>query len=1167
MLHRHPFNLLRLIGLLWQVLAKNNPRHQPSTALHRFYVGGVMAMLMLIAPPIQAQLADGPNGAVNAIVKGADGTTYLGGAFTGWGPQTGGGALLGASDGAVNRAFPKIIGTITASVADGSGGFYIGGTFTSVGGVARNNLAQIDSTGAVTNWNPNANNTVYALAISGSTVYAGGGFTSIGGTSRYRLAAIGTNGTLASWNPSANAEVTALAISGSTVYAGGVFTTMGGTTRNRLAAIGTGGTLSTTWNPNASGTVNALAISGSTVYAGGSFANLCTSPSSCTGQIVAPATNVTRNNLAAIDTNGTLSTTWDPNANSTVSALAISGSTVYAGGSFTTIGVTTRNRVAAIGTDGVLSTTWDPNANSTVSALAISGSTVYAGGVFTTMGGTTRNYLAAIGTDGVLSTTWDPNANSTVSALAISGSTVYAGGVFTTMGGTTRNYLAAIGTDGTLSTTWNPNANFQVNALVISGSTVYAGGNFTRIGVTNVRNRLAAIGTNGTLASWNPSTNPNGSVSALAISGSTVYVAGYFTLINNINRNRLAAIGTDGNLTTWNPNANNNVYALAINGSTVYAGGDFTNLCTAPSSCTGQIVSPALNVTRNRLAAIGTDGTLSTTWNPNVNSTVSALAISGSTVYAGGIFLNLCASPSSCTGQIVSPAINVTRNRLAAIGTNGILSTTWDPNANNSVTALAISGSTVYAGGAFTSIASQTQTNSPTSYLAQLNALPCSSGVPITTGTAGVGALWQMLALPCVPTSGTIAGTFGTGTSSNLNTATYASTTPTTSPYGWIIEDRTVGAIPAYVPLLTSDISLSTGIGYWLKSYQAPTNGTLTMEGTATPTDVTQAQGCYSANGCKAITVTAYTTVGSNRYNLVGNPFPYNVEWSKVRIRVDGSASTLTPTQANTANIVSNTVNIWNDTGTGYNSLKDVAPSPATPNLQYFKSFWVNVLPGAVGHTVELLIPAEQSTLSYLQAAPDQLAQTATLESMPTVEMPWYLGWLDLVVSPAAAAPLPAVSDHVNPQKLPYLKDWYIRLKLDNPVTGWKDHGMLLGQLSDANLGFDRHDIAKMAPFTAPYLSLVFIHPDWGLKAADYASNFHPYSSTVDVWHFQIHADPVGSIVYLSWEGSPALLTRSRLIEVSTGKVILANDPLWKSKGYPITLTSTVQDYIWRVLP
>ena len=188
MLHRHPFNLLRLIGLLWQVLAKNNPRHQPSTAHHRFYVGGVMAMLMLIAPPIQAKglgapppngainAADGPNGAVNAIVKGADGTTYLGGIFTAWVTQTGGGALLGASNGAVNKAFPQVIGTVTVSVSDGNGGFYIGGLFSSVGAIARNNLAQINSAGAVTSWNPNADNSVSALAISGSTVYAGGGF-------------------------------------------------------------------------------------------------------------------------------------------------------------------------------------------------------------------------------------------------------------------------------------------------------------------------------------------------------------------------------------------------------------------------------------------------------------------------------------------------------------------------------------------------------------------------------------------------------------------------------------------------------------------------------------------------------------------------------------------------------------------------------------------------------------------------------------------------------------------------------------------------------------------------------------------------------------------------------------------------------------------------------
>ncbi len=152
----------------------NNSNPDPSTPPSRLWCYWLMALFLFTPLSLQAQLVDGLDGTVNAIVRGADGTTYLGGAFTRWGTQTGGGAALGASDGAVNTAFPKVVGSINASVADGSGGFYIGGAFTSVGGQLRNNLAQIDSTGAVTSWNPNANNTVNALAISGSTVYAGG---------------------------------------------------------------------------------------------------------------------------------------------------------------------------------------------------------------------------------------------------------------------------------------------------------------------------------------------------------------------------------------------------------------------------------------------------------------------------------------------------------------------------------------------------------------------------------------------------------------------------------------------------------------------------------------------------------------------------------------------------------------------------------------------------------------------------------------------------------------------------------------------------------------------------------------------------------------------------------------------------------------------------------
>ena len=320
-------------------------------------------------------------------------------------------------------------------------------------------------------------------------------------------------------------------------------------------------------------------------------------------------------------------------ANGTVFAMALGANgTLYIGGTFTTVGSSTRNHLAAIGTDGTL-TSWNPNANSTgVNALAISGSTVYAGGTFTTVGSSTRNHLAAIGTDGTL-TSWDPNVdNGTVDALAISGFTVYAGGSFSGLGGTTRNRLAAIGTDGAL-TSWNPNVSGTVNALAISGSTIYAGGNFSTIGGTT-RNNLAAIGTDGTLTSWDPNANSLSAVKALAISGSTVYAGGSFSTIGGTTRSRLAAIGTDGTLTSWNPNANNTVNALAISGSTVYAGGSFTAVGGNTNIIRfAQFIVPQRN--SGRAASIARAfplPTIATFFSPQVNPDLaSAISIAAST--------------------------------------------------------------------------------------------------------------------------------------------------------------------------------------------------------------------------------------------------------------------------------------------------------------------------------------------------------------------------------------------------------------------------------------------------------------------------------------------------------------------------------------------------------
>ncbi len=53
-----------------------------------------------------------------------------------------------------------------------------------------------------------------------------------------------------------------------------------------------------------------------------------------------------------------------------------------------------RNRIAAIDAGTGVPTAWNPNANSDVLALAVSGSTIYVAGGFTTIGGQTSGVAA-----------------------------------------------------------------------------------------------------------------------------------------------------------------------------------------------------------------------------------------------------------------------------------------------------------------------------------------------------------------------------------------------------------------------------------------------------------------------------------------------------------------------------------------------------------------------------------------------------------------------------------------------------------------------------------------------------------------------------------------------------------------------------------------------------
>src|SRR5689334_5553327 len=85
-----------------------------------------------------------------------------------------------------------------------------------------------------------------------------------------------------------------------------------------------------TWQTN--GRVNAIAVSGGVVYLGGQFTSM-RPPGAAAG-----TGEVTRNHVAAVSLATGALLPWNPNANSTVRAIKVVGTSVFLGGAFTQVG-------------------------------------------------------------------------------------------------------------------------------------------------------------------------------------------------------------------------------------------------------------------------------------------------------------------------------------------------------------------------------------------------------------------------------------------------------------------------------------------------------------------------------------------------------------------------------------------------------------------------------------------------------------------------------------------------------------------------------------------------------------------------------------------------------------------------------------------------------------
>lgn len=314
------------------------------------------------------------------------------------------------------------------------------------------------------------------------------------------------------------------------------------------------------------GRVNAIAVSGTTVYLGGQFTSMRPAGAAAgTGEVA-------RNHVAAVSlTTGNL-LPWNPNTNGTVRALKVAGSAVYLGGAFTQVGGVSHLRIAKVAATGAgaVVAAWNATATGEVFALASAGGTIYLGGGFGTVDGSARANLAAVkGADGTV-LPWNPGTDGQVRAIKFTSATrLVVGGTFTHLAGAATTDIGAVDADTGSSLPWQGHINYPVIGLANDALGVY----------------VAGAGGGGNFAAFAPATGAplwqggtNGNVQAIGVAGGFVYLGGHFqtycgpqhgqhTCTTPIARNKLLAVNeTTGALQAWNPSANSVLGVFALQG-------------------------------------------------------------------------------------------------------------------------------------------------------------------------------------------------------------------------------------------------------------------------------------------------------------------------------------------------------------------------------------------------------------------------------------------------------------------------------------------------------------------------------------------------------------------------------------------------------------------------
>ena len=363
-----------------------------------------------------------------------------------------------------------------------------------------------------------------------------------------------------------------------------------------------------------------------------------------------------------------------------VYALALQGSDLIVGGSFTAAGGAPASSIAR----------WNGSAWSTlgsgeaegvaglVYALAVNGADLYAGGLFSSAGGVPASSVARWNgsTWAALGAGVGGRDDASVYALQWSDGGLYVGGLYTQAGGAPASNIARW--NGSAWSALGAGTDGPVNTLAAFAGEIYAGGQFAMAGGQGANALARWNGTAWRVVGTPAAQGVSGGVLQLLAARGDLYVAGFFVQAGDQAANHIARWNGSAWAALGSGDANGTsrtVWALANGSDGLYVGGEFDAAGGQPASFVASFDGSAW-----RAPGSGSGN--------GVNNTIDALAVAGDLLYAGGAFTQAAGQPANYIARWNGSAWSA----LGSGAANGV---------DSRVLALATQGGDLYAGGYF----------------------------------------------------------------------------------------------------------------------------------------------------------------------------------------------------------------------------------------------------------------------------------------------------------------------------------------------------------------------------------------------------------------------------------------------------------------------------------